>query len=243
MAPILLAGDPPPVGQITVEQIRQLVFATNERVRQTFRERYGALIERAVVAIASAHDHLDLFRSRAPHVQMSATLELLFHAAINSLLAATHHLISGFPTASGNMLRQHTEAVAMALLCLDRTSGVLDEFARNLATYPVHKAPNRLLQRKRARRLESLIGFDASAWAKVLELNELYDSLSHASSLSLAHTQFLGTDNLALLGGEYDPFKAEAYEKDLRRCATAAEVFVHLLSVILVRCYPVADAT
>jgi hypothetical protein len=138
------------------------------------------------------------------------------------------------------MLRQHTEALAMALLCLDTTSGVFEQFVAEPAAYPVHKAPDRLRQARRAAALRRLIGFDTKAWAKILELTELYDSLSHASALSLAHTQLLGTENQTILGGEYDPFKEEAYEKDLRRCASAAEALAHLMSVVMARLYPAA---
>lgn len=240
--PIPLVGSRPPKGQVSEQRVRDLVYSSNERVHSVFHERHGELVDRAISGITLAHDYLDLFRSRAPREQKSAILELLFHASINAVLCATHHLISGYPWSSGNMLRQHTEAIAMTLLCLDPESGVLAEFARSPSTYPVHKAPDKLRQRKRSQRLKALIGFDEQAWAKVLELTELYDSLSHASGLSLAHTQMLGTENEAILGGEYDPFKAESYERDLRRCATAAEAFAQLMSAIVASLYPEAHA-
>lgn len=241
--PIPIAGDPPPHGQLSAEQIGALVFSSNQTVQDEFRRRYDELIARAIVGITLSHDYLDLFRSRAPNEPRSAILELLVHGAINSVLCATHHLVSGYPAASGNMLRQYTENVAMTLLCLDHTSGVFEEFSKGIAKYPVHKAPDKLRQRKRRQRLKALIAFDADAWEKVLELTELYDLLSHATALSLAHTQLLGTDNEAAVGGTFDPFKEESYRRDLSRCASAAEALAHLLSVIVENLYPKTRAT
>ncbi len=241
--PIRIVGPPPPKGQLSVQQVGDLIFSTNRTVQDEFRQRYPDLINRAISAIAVSHDYLDLFRRRAPNEKRSAILELLVHAAINAVLCATHHLISGYRAASGNMLRHYTENVAMTLLCLDPASGFLEEFTADPATYPVHKAPDKLRQRKRRRSLEALLAFDAAAWDKVLELTNLYDALSHASSLSLAHTQLLGTDNQAALGGTFDPFKEEAYRRDISRCASAAEALAHLLSVIVETRYPQTHAT
>jgi len=220
-----------------------MVFATDVHVHEEFRERHGDMIERAVRGITLAHDNLDLFRKRTPNEPRSATLELLFHAAINAVLCATHHLVSGYPTSAGNMLRHYTEAVAMALLCLDRTSGVFEQFSSNMKDFPVHSAPTKLRQTKRRHALKELIAFDEQAWETVLSLNQVYDSLSHASALSLAHLQRFDTDNVMILGGEYDTAKDDAYAKDLGRCATAAESLAHLLSVVTATLYPAERAT
>ncbi len=238
MLAIPIVGTPPPKGQLSVQQVGDLVFSTNQSVQTEFRNRYPELVNRAIGAIALSHDYLDLFRSRAPNETRSAILELLVHGAINAVLCATHHLISGYAAASGNMLRHYTENVAMTLLCLDPSSGFLEEFTKNSAKYPVHKAPEKLRQRRQRQRLKTLLAFDADAWEEVLELTNLYDALSHASGLSLAHTQLLGTDNQAAIGGTFDPFKKEAYRRDLSRCASAAEALAHLLSVIVETRHP-----
>lgn len=231
---------PPPPGQLSPGQVRAILFADNSQVRQVFNTTFPALIERAVSAIALAHDHLDVFRARATSEEKVATLELFFHAAVNSVLCATHHLISGFPIAAGNMLRHHTEAIAMALLCLDSTSGVYERFSADRRRFPVHSAPTTLRQRKRRQALESMLAFDVKAWEKILELNDLYDQLSHASALSLAHQLLLNSPNAMILGGEYDPAKEDAYMKDLRRCASAAEALAQLLSVVNATLFPPA---
>src|SRR5258706_8022641 len=220
-------------GQVSEDLVRELVFATNATVQQEFKRQHGEMIERAVKGITAAHDALDFFRQRfkeKPDLQL-AVIELFSHSAINSVLCATHHLISGYPISAGNLLRHYTEAVAMILLCLDDSSRVLQRFTSDMERFPVHDAPHMVRHKKRRAALKQLISFDPEAWEKVLDLKELYDALSHATALSLAHEQLLSKTNASILGSEYDPEKTDAYAKDLQRCATAAESLQQLIEV------------
>jgi hypothetical protein len=115
------------------------------------------------------------------------------------------------------------------LLCIDDSSGVLQRFSADRKRFPVHDAPRMLRRRERKKALKALIGFDEDAWEQALELASLYDMLSHASALSLAHLLLLSHDSAFILGAEYDEFKRDAYQKDLRRCASAAESLAQLI--------------
>lgn len=228
-----MAGLPDdPKAQIDVPGIRALVLSSNTSAQVLFQEHHGALVDRAVQGVHAALTQLDRFRARVVGDNLAATLELFFHAALNSVLTAAHHLISGYPISAGNMMRHHTEAVAMSLLCLDNTSGVLERFSADRRSYPVHDAPHALRNKKRRDALERLIAFDATAWETILKLARLYDQLSHSSALALAHHLQLATPNGMILGSEYDPAKETAYIKDLRRIASAAEVLAHLIRVV-----------
>jgi hypothetical protein len=141
------------------------------------------------------------------------------------------------------MLRHHTEAVSMTLLCLDDTSEVYERFSANRATYPVHTAPAALRKKKRRDALQRLIAFDPDAWETILELTAHYDRLSHSSALSLAYNILIGSDTVLILGAEFDPGKAEAYRKEIVRCATAAEACAHLIAVVVHMVYPESRAT
>ncbi len=211
--------------------VRDSIFGSNAVVQERFKVEFPAEIERAIAGVAAAHRALDLFRSRLKPSLQAATLELFFHSAVNSVLCSLHHLVSGFPIAAGNLMRHYTESVAMALLCLDPALGVLDDFSRNQKTYPVHKAPTRLSQRKVQAALKAKVEFDAPAWNTVLAIAELYDQLSHASALSLGHQLMLDSDTGMILGSEYDPAKREPYRSDLVRRASAAEALAHLITV------------
>ena len=221
--------------QVSEELVRSLVFSSNQRVQEEFKRHHTEMIERAIKGIKSAHDSLDLLRYRLKEkgdVQV-ATIELFFHAAINSVLCAVHLLVSGYPTPAGNLMRQYTEAVAMALLCLDNASNVLQRFTNNPKGFSVDAAPTMLRNKKRGEALKRLIDFDPDAWETALELKEIYDALSHSSAYSLAHALALGAERGMILGGEFDQDKENhgAYAGDLRRYVTAAESLAQLIDV------------
>src|SRR5947209_6622637 len=200
----------PPV-TLPPDAVRRHLFASNADVQARFRAEFPIEIERAVVAVAAAHRALDLYRHRLKSSIQMATVDLFFHSAVNSVLCSLHHLVSGYPIAAGNLMRHYTESVAMALLCLEPSLGVLDAWNRNRKQFPVHDAPMKLKKGKVRSALKARLQFDPDAWETVLEIARLYDQLSHASALSLGHLLMLDTDDMMIIGGEYDPAKKEPY--------------------------------
>ena len=225
---------------VTVRDLREIRDVDNmevwrsrfdHTVQDRFRSEFPAEIERAIAGITAAHRALDLFRSQLQGSNQMATIDLFFHSAVNSVLCSLHHLVSGYPIAAGNLMRHYTESVAMALLCLDSSIGVLDAFSRDRKHYPVHDAPTKLRKKTVRRILEAKLAFDPDAWETVLEIAELYDQLSHASALSLGFQLMVDTDDMMIIGSEYDPAKREPYRSDLVRRASAAESLAHLIEV------------
>ena len=78
---------------------------------------------------------------------------MFLHSATYSLIAALHHLVSGYPVAAGHMMRHFYESFAMAALCADPPSQVLEEFTKNLRRYRVSRAPAKLLRAQGALRM------------------------------------------------------------------------------------------
>jgi hypothetical protein len=224
----------PPVS-FDAKAVRDAIFASNAAVQERFRSEFPQEIARAIRGVAAAHRALDLFRTQVAPSQQAAALEMFFHSAVNSVLVSLHHLACGYLISSGSLMRHYTESVSMALLCLDPKLGVLQAFVERRNSYAVHKAPERLRQKKVRASLRELIEFDADAWETVMKISELYDHFSHASALALASQLMLDEENLFILGGEYDPAKREAYRSDLVRRATAAESLAHLIEVVTER--------
>lgn len=215
-----------------IEKVRLEVFGSNALVQEQFRTALSTEIERAIAGIAAAHRALDLFRANLKPSAQVATLELFLHSSVHALLCSVHHLVSGYPIASGNMMRHYTESVAMVLLCLEPKLGVLDAYSKDRSAYPVHKAPTRLRQRDVRAALKAMIDFDEAAWETILEIAKLYDQLSHASTLALGHQQLFSAESMMILGGEFDPAKKEPYRADLARRSSAAESLAHMISVV-----------
>lgn len=215
--------EPEALDEITPSSVHDLVFRDDEPIRSEFLKQYPEQIERAEQGIAKAFEGLAVFhRTLEPNLR-NAWIESFLYSAGYSLVAALHHLVSGYPIATGHMLRHFIESMAMALLCADEPSQVFESFTAEPRTYNVASAPTKLRNRKIRGRLENLIGFDATAWEIILKHHGEYSARSHSTQLTIAFQNMLDTDNLRVLGAEFDPAKDAAYQSDLGRIASAGE--------------------
>ena len=160
-------------------------------------------------------------------------MQMFLHVAIASVAASIHHLVSGYPIAAGHMMRHYTEAIAMALLCSNEDTGVYQRYIADRKSFPVHKAPETLRRRKVKRALTESIGFDADAWETVLQIAELYDTLSHASALTLGFHMLFTEEGGLVLGSEFDPAKVKEYRSDITRRRTAAQSLAHIIPIVM----------
>ncbi len=132
------------------------------------------------------------------------------------------------------MMRHYIEAVSMSVLCANPAGSDWQDFNARRTRYPVYRAPEKLEKRKVRKPLQKILAFDPQAWARMLDMKKNYDSYSHTSALTLAYQINLEKDGVYYLGGDFDDSKASAYEKELRRIATAAESLSHLIGVLTV---------
>ncbi len=221
------------IDDLTPEEIRNLVFDTNNQVYEKFKALCNDEIERAIEAIAQAHE---TFRDKQPKVvldERTGTVQLFVHVAINSILSSLHHLVSGYPIAAGHLMRHFTEALAMALMCADEATGIYQVYDQHRSTYAVQSAPGRLRKKKIRRALEKSMKFDSAGWEGVLKLAKLYDELSHVSSLALAHQIIFSEEGGTVLGAEFDPEKKKHYRDDVIRRRSAAESLAHIIPIIM----------
>ena len=209
-------------GLITTGEIRDAVFGTNVTVHAQFRSHFGEELERAIAALTDGYREFQ---------RLQSDVAVSEHAA--SVLASLHHLVSGYSIASGHMMRQFTESVAMALLCLDARTGVYAHYADHPDTYPVHRAPERLRRREVRRVLEERVEFLPDAWEVVLKMADLYDFFSHASVVALTFHTLRGPSGGAVLGAEFDAGKLELYRSDIVRRRSAAESLAQLAPVVM----------
>ena len=174
-------------------------------------------IEEAVSAIADAQTSLEMFRSTLEGDLRIATVDAFLHSCVYSLVAALHHLVTGYGVGCGHMLRHVYESVAMAALCCDQDSQVFEAFTNDRTGYRVDQAPDKLRRPKVKKRLDTLLSIDADAWASHLDRNLDFQRRSHTTGLTLAFQVMLDSDDMMIIGGEYDSGKDHAYESDLKR--------------------------
>lgn len=215
------------------DEFRNIIWSSNTEVQQVFKDRFGEEIERGVQNLGDAYSTFKRLQNSVLLDERTATVQMFIHVAIGSVAASLHHLVSGYPIAAGHLMRHYTEAVAMALLCSNETTGVYERYAANRQTFPVHKAPESLRRRKIKKALHESIGFDGSAWETVLKIAELYDTLSHASALTLGFHMLFTKEGGLVLGAEFDPSKVTEYKSDITRRRSAAESLAHVVPLIM----------
>ena len=222
------AMERPLIEEMTPEDVRGLAFDDNARVQAEFLSRWQHKIETACTAISGVHIALNAYRRSVETSPRSAAVEAFLHSGLYSLIAALHHLVSGYPIAAGHMLRHFIESVAMALLCADDKSNDLASWRANMSDYPVQKAPGKLLRKRVQSRLKALLGFEGQAWRQLLETTKTFDARSHATGLTIAHQNLFDEEERCVVGGEFDTDKVVAYEQDLDRITGAAGLLEQL---------------
>ena len=100
----------------------------------------------------------------------------------------------------------------MALLCSHHAIDVLQRLDRDPKAFPVQDAV-RLVQKSRNARL---LKVDTAGWQAFQAITEWYDKYSHASALTVATQMMLDQIGDLILGGEFDPGKADEYRKELQ---------------------------
>lgn len=225
-------GSPIVPERVTPDIVKELALADSGRARRYFLDTFPTECDRAFTGLAALHNAIQDFRESHSATSRTAVLEMFFHSMESSLLNALHHFLAGFPLSSGHMMRHYIESAAMALQCADPNLDVLERFHGDKGGYPVHKAPGGLLKNKIRRSLKELLDFDDAAWRIILQMVELYDKLSHATGLALAHQMHFEKNGMLFLGGDYDESKAAAYRGELTRIGSAAESAAHLVKVV-----------
>src|SRR6266581_5943636 len=208
---------------ISANEVREIVWGSNAEAQTLFKQHFGDEIERAVHVLGGAYADFQRLQASVSLDERTATVQMFIHVALASVIASLHHLVSGYPIAAGHMMRHYTEAIAMALMCSNEKTGVYRRYAADRKSFPVHKAPEMLRRAKIKRELAESISFDAEAWETVLQLAQLYDSLSHASALSLGFHMLFTEESGLILGSEFDPAKLNEYRSDIVRRRTAAQ--------------------
>lgn len=201
---------------LTESEIRETIVGEQAEPRRQFLIRFAADLEPIIVGATSAHVELQKLGETCQDTDRVRRVYLFLHAGLNSIVSSTRLLVEGFPLASGNLMRHHAEACAMAMLLVDPQSRVLEELDRDPRHYPVHHSPHRISRKQQAQRLQQLLGFNPDGWRDFMRGNiDFYNNFSHAGAFSMAFHVTLSVPERLILGPHYDAAKATELEKEI----------------------------
>jgi len=214
--------------QLTSEEIRATILSTNEDVRKQFLQYFGSEVDNFVSNLAHVYDRMRGLAARVSHDRRSAWADEFLFTAFNSLLTSFHLLISGFNVASGNLMRHHGEAVAMALLLSHRQIDTFASIDKDPQKFSVHKALDLARKKRNAR----LLGIDGLGWRKFQELISFYDQYSHPSVFAVSSGHNFSLSGYRQIGGEFDTAKLDAYRKEIGLRISAGQRLYETVEVI-----------
>ena len=211
--------------------VRALVISNHDSVRAQFVAQFGTEIDLISANLADVLNHYRDLDNAVGKNRRIAMVTAFVYAAANSLLTSSQLLVSGMLIPSGNLMRQHAEAVAMALLCSTPTLDVFERMDKNPKAFPVHESLS-MVSRKRS--LQAL-NIDANAWNEFVNITRFYDDLSHPSVLAV-YSQFMFSNRgWLILGGEFDQGKLKEYGIEMKRRSSAAKVLASLAEELVRR--------
>ena len=156
--------------------------------------------------------------------------ERLGHVSAFTFSAITLHILSmklfltGHLIASGNLMRQVVESIAMALLCSSNSLGVLDKFIRG--HYSTQKAIPQVIKHSKTLNLKK------GGLEDIKKAQTFYHSFSHPSRMTLASHMSFETDGGLYVGCSFDEGKIEQYKIEVGGRVNLAKVFPNFIEAV-----------
>jgi len=190
------------VDRLSAGDVRSFVFSDNAEAQRWFAKVFSADIRSATQEFARAWNRYRALADAIALEKRPAEVLLFVHTALNSILTSFHLLVSGYPVPSGNLMRQFAECVAMALMCADKSLNVFDRYVANRRQFPIHKALDLVTQERISRSLQKKLHLDKQGYSEFIQVMKFYDTLSHASAMTLGHTFMFSQMGGLVLGSQ-----------------------------------------
>jgi len=213
-------------------EVRATMLDDNSTARSRFVEAYEAEIGPAVARCIEAYElvyrlcNLPRFpNDRIMHVSLHV------HLALNSVLTSVNLLVGGLPLASGHLMRQFYEAVAIAMLFAEDPSPEFEQYISDPLSYRASGVVSRLLEPANWARAQARFGDHPDNERLFRDGQKAFNHFSHAGAFA-ASLQLLSEPNKMALGAEFDPGRGEYHRQDLRLRTNAFRT-VHGLAAVL----------
>ena len=216
----------------TKDQVGSIILDHPAREIELFRSHFNKDIKTTIDTWHRLYNFLARSVLRWDEVERARAVATFLNAAAVSLLDALFLHVRGFTGPAGNLMRQYGEATAMALLCADKSTGVLERYLSDRKNYPYRKALQRVEESSTSAALRKSLGLDVKAWGLFKDITKFYDRHSHVSVVTLGLRLRIGKESGVVVGPDYDPSKFKVYRVEFRRVRSATEVFFVLIKAI-----------
>ena len=192
-------------------------------VRSSYLKRYSSQIEDFGIGMAKAILSWRELDARSEKETPRAWVSALVYCAITLHIQSMRLFLSGHPIAAGNLSRQVTEGIALALLCSSKQLTVLQRFFED--KYSPNDSVRDLLRHYKK------IGLRKDGVTVLKTAQNFYHKYSHPKKMTIAEvTSF--SENGLYVGASFDEGKVSEYDKEVAGRVSLAGVFENFFEAV-----------
>ena len=199
------------------------LFSDDQDVRADYRKHFDSKAKEFADHMAQAMAAWRALDSEVKSNERRAFVSASVYMAITLHTLSMKLLLSGQFIAAGNLFRQATESIALALLFSGEGLSALDRFMEN--KYSTSNAIRDV--KKNAVKL----GLNKDGLASLEAGRDLYDKFSHPTHMTLSSMMSGSVDGL-YVGAAFDEAKLYAYRIEVDGRVSLAKVFVNFVHAV-----------
>ena len=209
------------------EEVRSMILREitgNDRdALDAFLARYGGETERFATLMAQVVMDWQEFDRAAPDEKRGRISAVMF-SAITLHIQSMELFLRGHLLASGNLMRQVLEAIAMSLLSSGKTLNILDLFVEG--KYSTQSAVRDL------RRNRKVLGISDAGVDSLVEAEKFYHQHSHLSRMTIASMMSVQHDASFYVGASFDEGKVNGYDREMDSRMELTNVFTTFIEAV-----------
>lgn len=235
----------PAIDLTTAADVVKEIFDNDSSVKDEFSENLSAEILKFSETWAACYQRYSQLEPLSAKDEQAGYVVLFVLGIIDDLLISMKLFVAGKTIASGNIMRQAIEGVAVAILCsskenISATKGkgkqkrtVHFNYWEKLKSGDQIASPHlsiQYLDRHRA-----LFGVNEGAMALLKNSKTFYNKYSHPGKASIAIRMVLGQQGSTFIGGGYDKDKLPAYKAEITERTGLCGIIPNLIDGLISR--------
>ncbi|WP_244122599.1 hypothetical protein [Burkholderia multivorans] len=238
---------PPQIDMTNPADVLHEVLDDDRGVKAQFAQALDGELRQLADALAACfrlQPALNEAANRAGTVRTALVAAFVF-GVLDDVLTSSKVLVAGKLLASGNLMRQVIEGIAIAALCstdelliinTKNSVPVMARYWEKLAAGDKRTQGHRAVAQLKLN--AAALGFNADAVGRMERAKDRYNGFSHAGPFSIAARVALHEPGVAFVGGHFDEAKLDGYRAELRERISLCGVLPDFMRRMLARLTP-----
>lgn len=220
------------------------IFDADQWIKDKFTKHFSSEILELGKALADSFVKFPQLDAALVEKDEQADFVISFvHGVFDDLLTSMKLLVTGKLMASGNLMRQAIEGMAVALLCSSREP--IHVYSKpNKNTVPINywehfKIESKLVETNKAlgqlKLNYSIFGLSQVGIEELNKARNIYHQFSHPSMMGIASRMALGEPGSIFVGGGFDEVKLSFYKKEIEARTALCRTLPKLIDALMAK--------